>query len=122
MGPDKAATGQQGVDRRLRERSPGTSYLETGQRKPRGSRAGQTGLNRAETWGLISRRRPSSRLDRGGLPGWKTNTWRKQAAGLSLLPPEIRTRTKDDEDDRKGSLGRPDQRGRASDERLQLTK
>jgi hypothetical protein len=34
--------------------------------------------------------------DRGGLPGWKKNTWRKQGAGLSLVPPEIRTRTKDD--------------------------
>ena len=37
--------------------------------------------------------------DRGGLLGWKKDEWRKQAVGLSLLPPEKRPRTKDDDED-----------------------
>jgi hypothetical protein len=33
------------------------------------------------------------------LPGWKRDEWRKQAAEVSLVPPEKRTRTKDDDED-----------------------
>jgi hypothetical protein len=46
------------------------------------------------------RRRPSSSIgDRGGLLGWKKDEWRKQAVGVSLLPPEKRPRTKDDDEE-----------------------
>ena len=40
-------------------------------------------------------------LDRGSgwFARWKEDEWRKQAAGVSLVPPEKRPRTKDDEDD-----------------------
>jgi hypothetical protein len=45
-----------------------------------------------------------------------------EKASSGPFAPTTRNTDEDDEDDRKGSLGRPDQRGRASDERLQLTK
>src|SRR6202162_931523 len=31
--------------------------------------------------------------------GWKKDEWRKQATGVSLVPPEKRPRTKDDDED-----------------------
>jgi hypothetical protein len=39
--------------------------------------------------------------DRGGLPGWKKDEWRKQVVGVSLVPPEKRPRTKDEDEDEK---------------------
>ena len=46
------------------------------------------------------RRRPSSSIgDRGGLLGWKKDEWRKQAVGVSLLPPEKRPRKKNDDEE-----------------------
>jgi hypothetical protein len=32
---------------------------------------------------------------------WKKDEWRKQATGVSLVPPEKRPRTKDDDEDEK---------------------
>ena len=39
--------------------------------------------------------------DRDGLLGWKEDEWRKQAVRVSLVPPEKRPRTKDDDEDEK---------------------
>jgi hypothetical protein len=48
------------------------------------------------------RRRPSIG-DRGSLLGWNEDEWRKQAVGVSLVPPEKRPRTKDDDEDEQDS-------------------
>jgi hypothetical protein len=37
--------------------------------------------------------------NRGGLLGCKEDEWRKQAVGVSLVPPEKRPRTKDEDEE-----------------------